>query len=206
MPSESQRRITALERELAAVRRELAALAARPARMGAVRSPRLAETAADPSSGLYPAKATNPNTYWIKFVDASYVLAAGDRGETVTQRQAVPLTLAHNLLDGEGSYVPRGQLIAVFFDNGRWWFEFCCAGVSSSSSSSSPSSSSAASSASSGGSSGSGGGNCSVDVVTNISFDQATCVLTVCKRALTFPQPCTVGAENCPSSSSSGSA
>ena len=202
MPSDSQRRIARLERDLAALKRELAAVQVRDPRLGRVRSPRLAETAADPSSGLYPAKATHPNTYWIRFVDATYNLSAGDRGETVVHRQALPLTLAHNLLDGDGSYVPQGQLIAVFWDNGRWWFEFCCAGVSSSSSSGS-SSASSASSASSGSGGSSGGGNCEVEVVTNLTFDQATCVLNVCKRLISFPQPCTVGQENCPSSSSS---
>ena len=87
---------------------------------------RLAVTVQDPKTGLYPPQSAKPNTYWIAFADGEFTEEPGRKPQTLKIRQCPDRArkTAHNLVDSKEAYVPEGTAIAVFFHNGRWWFEW----------------------------------------------------------------------------------
>ena len=131
-PDNLRASLASLSRRVADLESQLAQREVRAARPGSRRNPRLAITVADSESG-YPAFADAPNTYLIRFVDASFTKTQGDQTPTTRDRQAEgnEFAYAHNVNE---SYVAEGTLIAVFSDltqsgTRQWWFGYGTASV-----------------------------------------------------------------------------
>lgn len=88
------------------------------AQPGSVSWPKMAYTDYGPD-GIYPSAGVNPNTYWIKFVDATFDdTTAGMITRTVNKRQVVARALVQNIAS---DYIPRESLIEVWPQNNRFW-------------------------------------------------------------------------------------
>lgn len=85
------------------------------------RNPRLAKTCKQTSGGSYPDIATTPNTYWVQFLDSTFTETEGDQTPTDTARQADGAKLAHKRNGDDGDFIEEGTVVAVMFDNGRFW-------------------------------------------------------------------------------------
>lgn len=98
---------------------------------------RLAVTVPSPIDGSYPAPGVLPNTYYIVFVDASFLKIQGFTPQALAPRQDLTRAreLAHNTLDGAAAYVPVYTLLEVTFYDSRWWFTYSGGGTPSSGSS-----------------------------------------------------------------------
>jgi hypothetical protein len=116
-------RIADLEAELSRLRAEFQALRKNAPVLRPPLGLRLARTAVDPADDTYPEESDTPNTYPIIFLDGTYDQEAGDQAPEWTDRQSDALAVAQNIAP-PGHYPSEGQIVAVWFDNGRWWFEY----------------------------------------------------------------------------------
>ncbi len=118
MPVDS--RLAALEETVRSQAAEIRQLTQRLARAGEPRNPRLARTT---SLGTYPTRADARNCWEICFVDATYTAEAGVQALDIADRQLTsPYAVAHNIHNDP--FVPDGTLLAVWWDNNRWWFDY----------------------------------------------------------------------------------
>lgn len=129
-PDALRTEVAQLKRQVAAIEQHLSQLVVREAQVGERRNPRLAITVPDPYTTLYPEIATEPDTYWINFLDASFTRVQGKQGNTQRKRQkdGEEFTLAQNTMGGtRDAYVPEGSLVEVTAEvtpTGlkQWWF------------------------------------------------------------------------------------
>ncbi|MBL9125829.1 MAG: tail fiber protein [Planctomycetaceae bacterium] len=111
-------RVSSLETGLAGVVRNLSPRGT-IAQPGQTHWPKLAVTDYAPGTSDYPAEGSTPNTYWIKFVDATFDdSVAGMITRTVNGRQAEARALVQNIAE---TYIPRETLVEVWPQNGRFW-------------------------------------------------------------------------------------
>jgi len=92
------------------------------------RNPRLAITVPNPDTSVYPSPGDQANTYWIRFVDASFTKTQGNQTPTTRDRQTAgeEFAIAHNLQEG---HVPEETPVLVtneLTESGtrQWWFNF----------------------------------------------------------------------------------
>ncbi len=130
MPDGPQKNRTLIEellRRVAALEAMLVRTPERSPEPRQPRNPRLARTVQGPEDA-YPARADNPNTYRIVFVDATFTEAVGNQTVSATNRQDPDSAsaFAHAQVEDGPAYIAENTLIWVFWDNGRWWFyRFC---------------------------------------------------------------------------------
>lgn len=115
-------RIAALENQVRGLNDVIRQLNQKLARGGDPRNPRLARTVAFSSS--YPTRQQGYNVYWIRFCDVTHdATVPAIKVLDVTERSSGdPVTLACNIQPDP--YVPEDSLVAVFWDNGKWWFDY----------------------------------------------------------------------------------
>ncbi len=123
-------RIAALEDRQRLLEDSIRQLTQRLARAGDPRNPRLAITVTitegegEEAEEVYPTRAEGCNTYWIRFVDSSHA-ETEPADATITdapRTSAQPTVLATNIQPDP--FVPLGTRLTVFWDNGRWWFDY----------------------------------------------------------------------------------
>lgn len=117
-----------LDRQVAAILARVAQLEGQPVSAGAPLQVRLAVTRPDPGGGGYPLPATNPNAYWLRFVDGTFTEAQGTQAITRYDRSANPSVVARNV-NGSTAFVPQDTLVLAVRHSGRWWFSYGAGGM-----------------------------------------------------------------------------
>lgn len=133
-PDTAWQTLDRLARRVAELETLVGQLEARAAQPGERRNPRLAITAANPGTGLYPSAPSGDEElagYWIRFVDASFPKVQGVGTPTIVGRQSAgnEFAFASNLVPGPCSYPEEGTLILVTADrtdegHRNWWFVY----------------------------------------------------------------------------------
>jgi len=113
-------RIDALEAKVAELE-NMAELVGRLAGGVERRNPRPAKTCKKDGVTAYPTAASEPNTYYIQFLDSTYTESEGDQTPSDTARQSTGRYLAHMREAERYRYLPEGSIVGVFHDRARWW-------------------------------------------------------------------------------------
>lgn len=114
-------RIADLERQLVDLRAETRRSGDLDARRESQLPCRLAKTVVNPADSTYPTAGSNPDTYPIVFVGATFTQTPGTNPGSYTPRQSAACTVAHNIVENE--YVPVGTIVNVWQYQNRWWLE-----------------------------------------------------------------------------------